>query len=262
MARAAYSLYSATGIRMRLTPQYTLTTDGKPVVHNLLYIDMHDVTFHTDASGNSEAGLDLYVAAQAFESDEVTRSNHLAIHGNSEQVKQFRDKGVVLTMDIPVKHGGPYQIRSAVRDSSSGILGSAGQYLDIPDLKKEHIALTTPRIAEVPAVGANDTAQALREFHTGAQVSFAFLVSTEDSQKAGPPALDARVELYQDNKPIISSPVPVLPVAGESARSVKGVLKLNGAVSPGQYYLKATVVETAEKHPWTATTSTDFRVVP
>jgi len=60
----------------------------------------------------------------------------------------------------------------------------------------------------------------------------------------------------------VSSPVPVVPVTGESARAVKGVLKLNEAVSPGQYYFKATVVDAAVKPPRTATAWADFQVVP
>lgn len=264
MSRAVFSLYNASGIHVRLTPQYTLTGDGKPVVHNLLYVDLRDATFHADASGILQAELDVLVTAQPFESEAVSRSRHLAIHGDSGQVKQFREQGVVLSLDVPVKHSGAYQIRSSVRDSSSGTLGSAGQYLEIPDLKKAHIALTTPRIAAAQLADANDVSQALREFHAGTQVSFGFRVSTDkDGQRAGPPAaLDAHIELYRDGKSILSSPVSVVPVTGEFARAVKGVLKLNAAVPPGQYYLKATVVDAAGKQPRSATAWTDFQVVP
>ncbi|MGD0617934.1 MAG: VWA domain-containing protein [Bryobacteraceae bacterium] len=262
LARAAFSLYSAAGIRMRLTPEFTLTTDGSPVVHNLLYLDLRDVTFHPGADGKSQADLDLYITAQAYESDQVSRSKHLVIDGTSDQVKEFQEKGAVLAMDVPVKHSGPYQIRASVRDGSSGILGSSGQYLEIPDLKKDHLIVTTPQIAETPAP-TSDVSQALREFHSGSQVSFGFLISTDEGQKTmAPGALEAHVELYRDNKPILNTPVNVVPVTGESARAVKGVLKLNGAVSPGQYYLKATVVDTSDKRPYTATASTDFQVVP
>jgi hypothetical protein len=202
------------------------------------------------------------VTAQAYQSDQVSQSKHLVIDGTSEKVKQLQDKGVVFAMDVPVKHSGPYQIRASVRDGSSGILGSSGQHLEIPDLKKDHVIVTTPRIAETPA-SASDVSQALREFHSGSQVSFGFLINTEEGQKtASPGVLDAHVELYRDNKPILNTPVNVVPVTGESACAVKGVLKLNGAVSPGQYYLKATVVDTSDKRPYTATASTDFEVLP
>jgi VWFA-related protein len=258
MSRAVYSLYSASGIHMRLTPQYTLTAKGRPVVHNLLYVDLHDVSFHPDPFGDLWADLDLMVMAQAYQSDTVKRSHHMAIHGNTEQVRQFRERGLALSMDVPVKHTGPYQIRSAVRDSSSGALGSAGQYLDIPNLKKNHIVLTTPRMAAVPTTDANDVSQALREFRSGSEVSFAFLIWTERQ----PAALDAHIELYRDNQSILTSPVSILPVEGGSARAVKGVLRLPATVSPGQYYLKATAVEASDKQPRTATAWSDFRVLP
>jgi hypothetical protein len=40
------------------------------------------------------------------------------------------------------------------------------------------------------------------------------------------------------------------------------MLKLNGALTPGQYYLKGVVVDSAKEHSYTATASTDFLVVP
>jgi hypothetical protein len=78
--------------------------------------------------------------------------------------------------------------------------------------------------------------------------------------------LDAHIELFRDNKSILSSPVQVVPVTGEATAAAKGAvhgtLKLPGTVSPGQYYLKAMVVDKAGKAPFAATAWSDFQVVP
>jgi VWFA-related protein len=264
MAASMYSLYNASGIHVRAAPQFTLTSDGKPVVHNLLHIDARDVTFKADASGNNKAELDAVVVATAFGSDPVSLSRRMVIEGSSDRLKQLREKGLTLVLDVPIKHPGPYQIRASVRDSATAAIGSAGQYLEIPDLKKEHIVVTTPVLEEVPAPAdkSYDASPVLREFRRGSQVSFEFAVATEKAggNRAPTANLKAAIELYRDNKSVLTRPVAVVSTKDEGIRTVRGALQLGPALPAGQYYLKATVAEGAGQHR-SASVWTDFEVV-
>ena len=264
MAAAMYSLYGATRIHVRAAPQFALSSDGKPVVHNLLHIDARDVTFKTDASGNNKAELDAAVVATPFGSDPVTLSRRMVIEGSSDRLKQLREKGITLALDVPIKHPGPYQISVAVRDSATAQIGSAGQYLEIPDLKKQHIALTTPVLDEVPAPvdKSYDTSPVLRAFRGGSQVSFEFAVATEkeSGNRAQTANLKAAVELWRDGKSILNRPVEVLSAKDGEASTVKGALRLGPELAAGQYYLKATVADAAGQHR-SASVWTDFEVV-
>src|ERR1035438_6482004 len=104
-------------------------------------------------------------------------------------------------LDVPVKQAGPYQVRACVLDSTSRAAGSAGQYLDIPDLKKQHIALTTPLIDDVSAPGEtrfNDVSSALREFRAGSRLAFAFRIETDKDGRGAvsPGKFDTQIQLY------------------------------------------------------------------
>ncbi len=264
MTASLYSLYNASAIHVRAAPQFALTADGKPVVHNLLHIDARDVTFQREASGNYKAQLDAIVVATAFGSDPVSLSRRMVIEGSSERLKQLREKGLTLALDVPIKHPGPYQIRASVRDSASAVIGSAGQYLEIPDLKKEHIVLTTPVLEEVPAPAdkSYDASPVLREFQGGSRVSFEFAVATEkdSGNRAQTANLKAAVELWRDGKSILTKPVAVVPIKDPDLGTVRGALELGPALAAGQYYLKATVAEGAGQHR-SASVWTDFEVV-
>jgi len=264
MIASLYSLYNTSAIHVRAAPQFALTADGKPAVHNLLHIDARDLTFQQEASGNYKAQLDAIVVATAFGSDPMSMSRRMVIEGSSDRLKQLREKGLTLILDVPIKHPGPYQIRASVRDSASAVIGSAGQYLEIPDLKKEHIVLTTPVLEEVPAPAdkSYDASPVLREFQGGSQVSFEFAVATEkdSGNRAQTANLKAAVELWRDGKSILTRSVAVVPVKDSDLGTVRGALELGPKLAAGQYYLKATVADGAGQHR-TASAWTDFQVL-
>jgi len=112
-------------------------------------------------------------------------------------------------------------------DSTSRAAGSAGQYIDIPDLKKQHVALTTPLIDDVSAPGEtrfNDVSAALREFRAGSRLAFAFRIETDmDGRGAVPPGkFDTQFQLYRDRTPILDNPVSAAPAARGDGRAVGG----------------------------------------
>lgn len=246
MLLAMYSLYNRSGLGVRLTPLYTIAADGKPLVHNLLYIDLRGVTFHRDILGKNKAELDLIVQAESFGSGEIARDHRLVIQGDDRQVKQLRERGVLFTMDVPVKHAGPYRVHATVRDRASEAVGSVGEYLEIPDVKKQHIAVTTPQLAD----SVNDLSPALRVFPGESQVLFHFAIATD----GGNP--HATIQLYKDGKQVLESAVPV------SNGVAKGALKLNGALPSGDYYLKAQAIDASASPARTASSWTDFRIAP
>jgi hypothetical protein len=50
--------------------------------------------------------------------------------------------GLVYRLDLPVPKPGSYQFRVAVRDSSSSRMGTAGQFVDVPNLNNGRLVLS------------------------------------------------------------------------------------------------------------------------
>jgi VWFA-related protein len=261
------SLFNKSDLHVRMTALYRRTAKGQFFVHNLLYVDPRDITFRTDLYGIQYAALDIVILASGYGADPLASlSRHIAIDANDDKLKQLRKDGILLTLDVPVKQAGPYQIRACVLDSTSRAAGSAGQYIDIPDLKKQHLALTTPLIDDVSAPAEtrfNDVSSALREFRAGSRLAFAFRIETDkDGGGALPPGrFDAHVQLYRERTPILDNPVSVAPAPGQDGRAVGGELRLNGSLPPGQYYLQAMATDRGGKTPRTASSWIEFQVV-
>ena len=267
MMAAVQSLFNKSDLHVRITALYRRTAKGESVVHNLLYVDPRDITFRTDLYGIQYAALDLAILASGTGLGPLASlSRHVTIDANDEKLKQLRKDGILFTLDVPVKQAGPYQIRACVLDSTSRATGSAGQFIDIPDLKKQHLALTTPLIDEVSAPAEtrfNDVSSALREFRAGSRLAFAFRVETEKDSRGALPTgkFDTQIQLFRDRTPILDNPVSVAPSPGHDGRSVGGELRLSSSLAPGQYYLQAMVTARGGKTPRTASSWIEFRVV-
>ncbi len=260
MVAAVQSLFNKSDLHVRMTALYRRTVDGQTYVHNLLYIDPRDITFRTDLFGTRYAALDLFIMASGYGVDPLaSMSRHIAIDADEDRLKKLLADGVLLTLDVPVKHAGPYQVRACVLDSISHAAGSAGQYIDIPDLKKQHIALTTPLVDDTSAPAEtrfNDVPSALREFHAGSRLAFAFRIEGERGGK-----FDARVQLYHDKTPVLNDPVSVPALPGKDGRDVRGELRLSSTLAPGQYYLEAMATDSGGKTPHSASSWIEFQVV-
>jgi VWFA-related protein len=267
MLATVQSLFNKSDLHVRMTALYRRAGKGQTVVHNLLYVDPRDVTFRTDLFGIHYAALDVVILASGYGVDPLAAlSRHIAIDATDDKLKQLLKDGMLFALDVPVKQAGPYQVRACVLDSTSRAAGSAGQYIDIPDLKKQHIALTTPLIDDVSAPGEtrfNDVPSALREFRAGSRLAFTFRIETDrDSRGAVRPGrFDPQIQLYRDRTPILTNPVSVAPVPGEDGRAVHGELRLSTSLPAGQYYLQAMATDRGGKTPRTASSWIEFQVV-
>jgi hypothetical protein len=260
MLASVQSLFNKSELRVRITALYRRTAKGRTVVHNLLYVDPRDVTFRTDLYGSHYAALDVVILASGHGIDPLAAlSRHIAIDASDDNLAQLLKNGMLFTLDVPVKDAGSYQIRACVLDSTSRAAGSAGQYIDIPDLKKQHMALTTPLIDDVSAPGEtrfNDVSSALREFHAGSRLAFAFRIETDK----GSGKFDSQIQLYRDRTPILNDPVTIAAVPGQDGRAVGGELRLSSSLPAGQYYLRAMSTERGGRTPRTASSWIEFQV--
>jgi VWFA-related protein len=267
MMAAVQSLFNRSDLRVRMTALYRRTVKGQTVVRNLLYVDPRDITFRTDLYGVQYAALDIAILASGYGIDPLASlTRHIAIDANEDKLQQLRKEGILFTLDIPVKHAGPYQVRACVMDSTSRATGSAGQYIDIPDLKKQHMALTTPLIDDVSAPGEtrfNDVSSALREFHAGNRLAFAFRIETDKESRSAVAQgkFDAQVQIYRDRTPILDNPVSVAPAPGDDGHAVRGELRLGSSMPAGHYYLQALATDRGAKTPRTASSWIEFQVV-
>jgi VWFA-related protein len=262
------ALYSPLGVRdlsLRMTPYFFNSGKEGPLVRALFHFDCSKLTFKDGPSGEKLLNLDLL----AFAFDEKGATADLAARRidlslNERQFRQAMANGLSYRADFQLKKPGAYQFRAVLRDGETGRTGSASQFIRVPDLSKNRLALsglvlTTPKTITAPAsaTGEKDAAGSpqpgdlqatpyIRRFpQTGwIQYGVAIYNATAD-KKTGQPQITVQAEIYRDGKPVYQfSPHLIELSNGANLKRFDyvGRLRLNN-FPPGDYLLHLVVTD-------------------
>jgi VWFA-related protein len=259
---AMLSPFQSSGVGVRLTALYAEVPKQGPVVRNLLRINAANLSWWPDRNGGKWARLHLVMVATGTADQRLAAVDRLFdLKVEPEKMAEVMRDGALYTLDVPVPVRGAYQIRVAVRDEATAKVGSATQFVEIPDLKKTGFALTSVVLqdGQRPADDSEPgITPALRQFKPGS--SLEFLCAVENGGKKGPEAdLATRVLVVRDGREVYSGPARLIDVPG-SGKAVFGALKLAANMTPGNYYLQVIAME--QKGAKAAGQWTDFTLVP
>ena len=137
---AMASPFAVSDMRVRLTALFS--NPATPMVTGMLYVDGHDLTFRQGPDGAYRATL--AAATFTFDVDGHVVSNtqkNYAIQIDPKGYGAALQSGFVLKVQHPVNPGA-YQLRVVVRDETSQKIGSASQFIEVPDLKRGTLTLS------------------------------------------------------------------------------------------------------------------------
>lgn len=156
---------------------------------------------------------------------------------------------------------GLYQVRVGVRETSSGFIGTAVSWLEVPDLNKKRLALSgiflwQSQPGEQAAAGAATTHPAASpqllsdqmSFKPGADTLYRFVVYNTAPLDAG---TQLKVEIMQGDAPVYAGDWQPL-TARLIRNDVKGAEvggQFKATLSPGFYTLRVSVKDTRTKKP-------------
>nr|MBA3766664.1 hypothetical protein [Acidobacteriota bacterium] len=191
------------------------------------------------------------------------------IRARADAYESLLRHGFVCLLNVPVKKAGAYQLRVAVRDTTSERIGSASQFIEIPDIKKNRLMLSgliisgSDRAKAATAniePGADETADqavdpqanaVMRRFKRGMVLLYDYLIFDARLDKAmSRPQLETQVRLFRDGQPIFTgSPKPF--DAGNQADFKRliagGAIQLGTDMTPGEYVLQIVVTDALSK---------------
>ncbi|HEX3559328.1 MAG TPA: VWA domain-containing protein [Pyrinomonadaceae bacterium] len=166
--------------------------------------------------------------------------------------------GVIYNQPTPLAPG-LYQVKVAARDARGGQVGSAAQWIEIPDLSKRRLALSSLHLGG-RVVGNSDTAKSAaapqiqfsvdRRFARSSRMDFlVFIYNASRSPGGGATDLSAQVQLLRDGHAIVSAPARKLApeAAADLARiPFTGTITL-GQLPAGQYEIEVNVTDNISK---------------
>ncbi|MFN2596465.1 MAG: hypothetical protein ABR563_04670, partial [Pyrinomonadaceae bacterium] len=296
MAQALVSPFDAEGVRVRLTPLFANDPALGSFMHSLIHVDARDLTFTVEPDGSRKAVLDVIGVTFGDNgqiADRLVNSTY-TLRVRAEDYERLLRNGFVYTADFPVKKPGAYQLRFSLRDAASRRIGSAAQYIVVPDLGDKRLTLSgvilrggypedAARANETTAPGARpgdaaNAAQAaatetdlsagpaVRRFRPGMALDYTCLIyDARADSPARRPQLLAQVRLLRDGEPIYTGKQE--PVASDGQQDLQriglfGRLRLDDRAAPGEYVLQIVVTDlNAPEKQRAATRSIDFEIV-
>ena len=282
---AMTSPFAGGDISLKLTTVFTNGAKYGSYIHSLLHIDANDLKFVDDEEGWKKTVADVLVITFGDNGQEVDRSNKtFTIRLKGETYKNCLKNGFVYALNHPIKKPGAYQMRVAVRDSQSKHVGSASQFIEVPDVKKGRLALSglvlKNFIEQAKPAAAADAAQpegpvdeadprgspAMRMFRAGKALTYGYQVlNAKVDSKSKRPNVEAQMHLFRDGKEVYSGKPVVIDGTGQTdlRRLITGGrLQLGSRMQPGEYVLQVVVNDKLAKEKYrTAAQWMDFEVV-
>ena len=270
---AITSPFESGAVDLRLTSIFLDDPQFGPFMRSFIYVDGSSLSFQDQPDGSHRATVD--VLAVTFDDagtpvDMRSRAESVVVRG--DEYRRAVEQGLIFGINLPVKKPGAFQLRIAVRDSGSGRVGSANQFIEVPDVKKDRLTLSGIYLAEreeeanlrAAATGTDEAPQAaaqgegkiedrdpqsgpaVRRFHTGALIEYGYEVYNARLDKATRrPQLQSQVRLFRDNQLAFAGKVVGLNGRPDATRlTAFGRLRLGANLTPGEYVLQVIVTDT------------------
>lgn len=265
ITNALTSPFAVNEIALRLNALFGHDVKQGSFVRSLLHINVQDLKFTDEPNGEKKASFDVLAVGfgdNGVPVDQISKTYTVTI--KPDAFVRLQKTGFIYDFTFPIKKPGAYQLRVALLDRGSEKIGSANQFVEVPNLKKERLTLSSIIVENIPfeqwkrraegqsASGTEEAADpasdtAIRQFRRGTVLSYGaeiFNVKTEAGRAAN---LSSQINIFREGKLIFegkSQPIGA-PVAGKYG--VSGSLSLSDKMTPGEYVLQLSVTDGAAK---------------
>jgi VWFA-related protein len=172
-----------------------------------------------------------------------------------------QNPSVIYTHKLVLKPG-IYQVRVAARDDKSGRVGSAAQWIEIPDLAAKRLTLSSLLIGVEPTGSSQNSGSANggeqvqfsvdHHFRHGSHLNFLTIIYNAARANNGSTDLEAQVLISRFGKAVITSPLRKVTTDANAAdtdlgRIVYGANVGLQALPAGRYVLRVNIFDRAAK---------------
>ena len=244
LVHAATSPFAATDVALRATALPGYSAEQGSFVRALLHVDARALAFVPGDDGRRTASVDVLGMVFDQAGAEVARlSTGFAVALTNEGADEALRDGLAYNLRIPIARPGGYQVRFAVRDRQSGATGSAGEFVEMSDVRGGAFALSGILLQPndgTASQGGSDadqlaltTAQALRVFRPGTRLSYTYEIYNAAT-------VEAVTSLWRGTERVFAAAPETLvrPAGAVSRFAAAGGLKLGDQLPPGSYVLQ------------------------
>ena len=269
LVAATLSPFATGAIDVRLTTLFAHDKTAGSYVRSLFFIDPAGLTFTVGADGRHEADMSLLLLAVGDNGQPVATARlQVPLRLDDDSYALMRQRGLLYSARLGIKEAGGYQIRAAVQDDRSKAIGTSAQFVEVPKVGKDHVALSGVVMMDVAAgtaaPGEPQTAAmrtdviadgvlgepAIKIFKPGSEVAYTFEIY--DGRGRRKEGFSTRATLIRDGKAFYTTPPAPVGAAPKDATPVGAVpvggkLSLGRGLPRGTYTLQVSVAPQSGK---------------
>jgi hypothetical protein len=265
------SPFTSDDLRVHLTALASPAEKGSSI-NTLLHFDARDLSFSEAPDGSRTAEGDIVAVTFNAEGEQVdTVARGWKVTVPREDYDKVTEAGFVFAAILPVKKSGGYQLRAVVRDSGSQRIGSAMQFVEIPDVSKGRLTLSgilmgaenVPRVGDSAGRERVEGTPAVRIFRSGSTVNYAYQILNARVDVDKKPQLESQIRLFRDGQMVYASHGSALasdPQNNPKRLIATGRFQLN-RIPPGNYTFQLIVEDNLRHDKYArAVQAIDFQV--
>lgn len=240
---ALASPFSAQDVEVRLASFFWSDKMAGSLVRSFVYIDAGDLEF-TPVGGRQQASIEVHGVVFGDNGTMMGQLSRGATVSLSEsEYAEAVKNGLGLDVDIPVKRSGAFQVRVAIKDRKSSKIGSAAEFVSVPDLRNKGLAVS----GIVLGNGSRSDQEMLssivaRRFAANSDLDFGYVIY--NASQFAKPVMETK--LFRDGKVIYSGPEAPIQTAGQPDPErviATGKVRLSPDLEPGYYYLQVVITD-------------------
>lgn len=246
ISTALSDYYPSNGLSAMLSLTYLNTPSNETVLTSSIQVASQNLEYGND--GKQPATIKL---AGVILNDKGKIAGSFRNQLNVNPLKSGdHDAGVIYNHHTPLTPG-IYQVRVAVRDDKSGRVGSAMQFVVIPDLASRQLNTSSVLLGgQVLEDAKNKEASPQiqlsvdHRFSRLARLGYWMFIYNAKRDAAGAPSLTAQTQVLRDGQVLIASPQRKLNQSGpDPERIAFGEEMALKTLTPGRYDLRVTVTD-------------------
>jgi len=286
IVEAMFSPFQYNDLNVSLASGYVDNLSEGYLLPTWMHLDGQDL--HTSKEEDGSFSISFEAGASTTDIDGLFQDYgdmQIGFRVDEAGIRKLKENGVNFSVSIPVKKPGGYYVRVAVRDKFSEAKGSAYEFIEIPNLKKNRLALSSLYIidseedaswirsmASDESPQASDTSKritlrspAQKDFLPGESFEYMTVIYNAKTKKENPPDLEAQVILYRNGVELFKSEAEAVDLSGGVSDfgriPIRKKLQLEDSIQPGDYVLQFLVKDKKAKEKDSLTAQTlNFKI--
>ena len=254
---ALASPFRAQDIEVDMTSFFAEEPTAGLMLRSFVYLGVKDLEF-APVNGQHQSSIEIHgviFGDNGIVVDQIR--NGATLNLPDSEYEQAKTNPIGIGINMPVKRHGSYQVRFVIRDRKSSKIGSAGQFVVVPNLKDKKLAVSGIVLGTLAQTSGQKTADqsvlspGSRRFAPNSDLYFAYrLYNAAIGSRPQLRTLVMQASLFRDGKNVYLGPeVPI--TAGQqqdlTRLFVDGVVRLGPELEPGNYYLQVVITDKGDR---------------